>query len=98
MVGTHGLRDALGLGDSVGLGDALALAVGVDATVGAAAGESVGRAVGGVTAVDPQAARPTAMIIVLMMVMRFMPASSQETVTRVDGYIYANASNAPFSS
>ncbi len=74
-VGTHGLGDALGLDDSVGLGDALALAVGVDATVGGAASESVGRAVGGVTAVDPQAASPAAAIAVLMMALSFMAAA-----------------------
>ena len=68
--------------------------MGVDATVGAAANESVGRSVGGVTAVDPQAASPTAAIAELQMVVSFMSAFTQSTGIGTKGYIYANASRA----
>jgi hypothetical protein len=60
----------LGVGVRVAVGERVAVSVG--AAVGATASESVGGAVGRVTAVDPQAARPTAAIAELKMVVRFM--------------------------
>src|SRR6202035_2675766 len=82
----HGLRVGVGVAVGERVADGVAVGVGapVKATGGATASARVGRAVGGTTAVEPHAPRPTMAIAVLMMAVSFM-AATHSTRTRHSG-------------
>lgn len=80
-IASQGVGD--GVGATVGAGVAVGVGVGVAVGDGVTAGATVGETVG--VTVDPQAARPTAAIAMLMMVVSFMSAARLTKPTQRSG-------------